>query len=44
MEDAYSLPGVWAKGLFYRPQSVTNVFNTNAYQMYDYLAMGTTRK
>jgi peptide/nickel transport system substrate-binding protein len=44
MEDAYILPGVWAKGLLYRPSNVTNVFITNGFQMYDYLALGTTRK
>jgi peptide/nickel transport system substrate-binding protein len=44
MEDAYSLPGVWAKGLLYRPPNLTNVFVTDGYQMYDYLALGTTRK
>jgi peptide/nickel transport system substrate-binding protein len=44
MEDAFSLPGVWAKGLHYRPQNLTNVFITDAFQMYDYLALGTTRK
>ena len=30
--------------LSYRPANVTNVFITNGFQMYDYLAMGTTRK
>lgn len=44
MDDAFILPGVWAKGLLYRPQNLTNVFNTDAYQMYDYTALGTTRK
>ena len=44
MDDAYILPGIWAKGLLYRPPAVTNVFITNGFQMYDYLAMGTTRK
>jgi len=44
MEDGYALPGVWAKGLLYRPPNLTNVFITNGYQMYDYLALGTTRK
>lgn len=44
MEDAFALPGVWAKGLHYRPQNLTNVFITDAFQMYDYLALGTTRK
>ena len=44
MDDAYVLPGVWAKGLLYRPQNLTNVFVTDGFQMYDYLALGTTRK
>ncbi|MDQ4032739.1 MAG: ABC transporter substrate-binding protein, partial [Actinomycetota bacterium] len=44
MENAFVLPGVWAKGLLYRPPNLTNVFITDAFQMYDYLALGTTRK
>jgi peptide/nickel transport system substrate-binding protein len=44
MEDAYILPGIWAKGLLYRPANLTNVFITIGFQMYDYLALGTTRK
>jgi len=44
MDDAYIMPGIWAKGLLYRPPNLTNVFITNGFQMYDYLAMGTTRK
>ncbi|GAA4871370.1 ABC transporter substrate-binding protein [Pseudonocardia benzenivorans] len=44
MDDAYMLPGIWAKGLLYRPPNLTNVFITNGFQMYDYLALGTTRK
>jgi peptide/nickel transport system substrate-binding protein len=44
MEDASILPGVWAKGLLFRPPNVTNVFVTNGFQMYDYLALGTTRR
>jgi len=44
MEDDFSLPGVWAKGLHYRPANLTNVFITDAFQMYDYLALGTARK
>ena len=44
MEDAFVLPGVWAKGLLYRPPNLTNVFITDGFQMYDYLALGTTRK
>jgi len=44
MDDAYILPGIWAKGLLYRPKTLTNVFITDGFQMYDYLALGTTRK
>jgi peptide/nickel transport system substrate-binding protein len=44
MEDAFALPGVWAKGLLYRPPNLTNVFITDGFQMYDYLALGTTRR
>ena len=44
MEEARVLPGVWAKGLFYRPPNLTNVFVTDGFQMYDYLALGTTRR
>jgi peptide/nickel transport system substrate-binding protein len=44
MDDAYVLPGIWAKGLLYRPQTLTSVFITDGFQMYDYLALGTTRK
>ena len=44
MDDAFVLPGIWAKGLLYRPPNLTNVFITDGFQMYDYLALGTTRK
>lgn len=44
MENAFVLPGVWAKGLLYRPPNLTNVYITDGFQMYDYLALGTTRK
>jgi peptide/nickel transport system substrate-binding protein len=44
MEDAFALPGVWAKGLLYRPPNLTNVFISDGFQMYDYLALGTTRR
>ncbi len=44
MSDAYVVPGVWAKGLLYRPPNLTNVFVSDGQSMYDYLAMGTTRK
>jgi peptide/nickel transport system substrate-binding protein len=44
MEDAFVLPGVWAKGLLYRPPNLTNVFISDGFQMYDYLTLGTTRR
>ncbi len=44
MEEAYILPGVWARGLLYRPPHLTNTFVTDGYQMYDYAALGTTRR
>jgi peptide/nickel transport system substrate-binding protein len=40
MEGAYFIPGVSAKGLFYRPQDVTNAFVSDGFQMQDFLAMG----
>jgi peptide/nickel transport system substrate-binding protein len=40
MEDAVIYPGVYAKSLLLRPKNATNVFNSDAYGMYDYLAMG----
>ena len=42
MAGAYYIPGIWAKGLLYRPPNLTNVFVTNGTQMYEYLALGTT--
>ncbi|WP_436493244.1 ABC transporter substrate-binding protein [Actinokineospora sp. HUAS TT18] len=44
MENAAALPGVWAKGLLFRPANLTNVFVTEAFGMYDYTAIGTSRK
>ena len=40
MKDAYYLPGVWAATLFYRPERLTNVFISDAYNMYDYTTLG----
>jgi len=40
MEDALVLPGVWARGLLYRPPTLTNVFVNDGFQMYDYASMG----
>jgi peptide/nickel transport system substrate-binding protein len=44
MENASVLPGVWAKGLIFRPAQLTNVFVNESFGMYDYAAMGTSRK
>ncbi|MBB2985903.1 ABC transporter substrate-binding protein [Terracoccus luteus] len=44
MENAAVVPGVWAKGLLYRPSNLTNVFVNDGFTMYDYAAMGTSRK
>jgi len=44
MENASVLPGIWAKVLLYRPPTLTNAFITNGFQMYDYVALGTTRR
>lgn len=40
MDDAFVVPTVWAKGLYFRPKTLTNVFFNPAYGMYDYLALG----
>lgn len=40
MEEAVIYPGVYAKSLLLRPKNATNVFVSDAYNMYDYLAMG----
>jgi len=40
MDQAYILPGVWAKGLLYRPERLTNVFVNEGYGMYDYTTLG----
>ncbi|MFL6027962.1 MAG: ABC transporter substrate-binding protein [Friedmanniella sp.] len=40
MEDAVIYPGLYAKSLLLRPKKATNVFVTDAYGMYDYLALG----
>lgn len=44
MEAAAVVPGVWAKGLLFRPETLTNVFVNDGFTMYDYAAMGTSRK
>jgi peptide/nickel transport system substrate-binding protein len=40
MEGAFVLPGVWAKGLLFRPKTLTNVFVSDGQGMYDYTALG----
>lgn len=40
MEEAVILPGVHSKSLILRGKGLTNVFVSDAYGMYDYLAMG----
>lgn len=40
MEEAVILPGVVAKSLLVRPKALSNVFISEAYNMYDYLSLG----
>ena len=40
MEEAVILPGVYAKSLLIRPKRLSNVFISDAYNMYDYLSLG----
>jgi len=40
MEGAYYLPGVWAKQTLFRPERLTNVFISDAWNMYDYTTLG----
>jgi peptide/nickel transport system substrate-binding protein len=40
MEDAFILPGVYAKSLLIRPKKLSNVFISQAYNMYDYASLG----
>ncbi|GGL17338.1 peptide ABC transporter substrate-binding protein [Sphaerisporangium melleum] len=40
MEDAFILPGIWAKSLLIRGKGLTNVYYSDAFGMYDYLNMG----
>jgi peptide/nickel transport system substrate-binding protein len=44
MENAAVIPGVWSKGLLYRPENLTNVFVNDGFNQYDYTAMGTSNK
>jgi peptide/nickel transport system substrate-binding protein len=40
MEEAVIYPGVYGKSLLVRPKNLTNVFVSDAFNMYDYLALG----
>lgn len=40
MDDAFILPGVYAKSLLIRPKNLTNVYVSEAYNMYDYASLG----
>jgi len=40
MEDAFILPGIYAKSLLIRPKKLSNVFVSQAYNMYDYASLG----
>jgi peptide/nickel transport system substrate-binding protein len=40
MQNAVILPGIWARGLLYRPPNLRNVFVNDGFQMYDYSAFG----
>jgi peptide/nickel transport system substrate-binding protein len=40
MDDAFVVPTLWAKGLLYRPATLTNVYYNAAFGMYDYVSLG----
>ncbi|WP_306210709.1 ABC transporter substrate-binding protein [Actinoplanes sp. RD1] len=40
MDGAYIVPGIVSKSLLIRPKNLTNVFVSQAYNMYDYLSLG----
>jgi peptide/nickel transport system substrate-binding protein len=44
MEQAAVLPGIWAKGLLYRPDTLSNVFVSDSQNMYDYASIGVAQK
>lgn len=44
MGTGFVLPYVWASSFLYRPKTLTNLFVSNAFGMYDYAAIGTSRK
>jgi peptide/nickel transport system substrate-binding protein len=43
MQQAALVPLLYRKDLLFRPASVTNVYVTEAYGMYDYLNVGSTK-
>lgn len=40
MDSAYVMPGIWSKVLLFRSKRLTNVFVNDAFNMYDYEALG----
>ncbi len=44
MSEAGALPGVWAKGLLYRSDTLANVFTNDGQNMYDYAGIGLAKK
>ena len=44
IKNASIVLGVWNRGLFYRPETLTNVSVSPAFGMYDYATVGTSRK
>lgn len=44
MDNATVIPGVWSKGLVYRPPHLTNMYINPAWGQYDYASIGTTKK
>lgn len=44
MDEAVVMPGVWSRGLLFRPSNLTNVFVNPALGQFDYTTIGTTTK
>lgn len=44
MQNAGVIPGVWGRPLLYRPDTLANVFVNQAFNQYDYAALGTLRR
>ncbi len=42
MKNAGAVPGVWGRPLFYRADTLSNVFVSEAFNQYDYVALGTS--